>query len=253
MAQLGRSLGRGQWPSPRPQHEPCHGLVFSLLPHVLCRATLSAPFCANCPRSPPLQVFDTITPGGRLCMFPPLVPEFRLLTGYESMRMIGIPDAAMDQFLNYDHGLDAASVDALLYDLGGNAFSGGVVMALFLGSFVAIPMDAWLEMRPEAVRVTLRPQRAIGCGPPPSSGARETSDSCSRLSDAFGIFLEAFGSFGLICIPSGHRIRAHSHRFRFIHNFCSVVQTRRRLAQAPLLRRPLSSYARAVSFRPIQV
>ena len=137
-----------------------------------------------------------------MCRFPPLVPEFRILTGYESKRVIGIPGAAMYQFLNYDHGLDAASVDALLYDLGGNAFSGGVVMALFLGSFVAIPMDAWLEMRPEAVRVTLRPQRAIGCGPAIFRGAgdvRFMQQTVGRIRDmleAFGFIRPHLDSFG---------------------------------------------------------
>eukprot|EP00969_Alexandrium_andersonii_P336010 14851436-Alexandrium_andersonii.AAC.1 len=42
------------------------------------------------------EALETVTPGSRIVLFPPLVPTIRGLTGYESMRIIGTPAAMLE-------------------------------------------------------------------------------------------------------------------------------------------------------------
>ena len=59
----------------------------------------------------------------------------RLITGYESLRMIGFSPAALDLDL-----LDEAGItDGHLKELAGNAFAGQVVVALLLAVFAYWP------------------------------------------------------------------------------------------------------------------
>ena len=95
------------------------------------------------------EALDTVTPEGRIVLYSPLVPEFRCLVGYESMRLIGVPDEVLDEFKSFGHGLDLAAIDKLYYDLGGNAFSGGVILALIMSSLLHIDAEYWIRETPK--------------------------------------------------------------------------------------------------------
>jgi hypothetical protein len=77
--------------------------------------------------------FDTLVPEGRYVLFPDLVPNLRVLTGFEMMQLIGVPSSILDKFILAPlSNLDVASNDGLCHHLAGNAFSGGVIVALFV-------------------------------------------------------------------------------------------------------------------------
>lgn len=78
-------------------------------------------------------ILETVTPEGRVVLFPPLVGAFRGLTGIESARIAGIPLEFMQTFLESpDNMLNRAEVDRLMYNLAGNAFSGGVALSFVI-------------------------------------------------------------------------------------------------------------------------
>jgi hypothetical protein len=62
-----------------------------------------------------------------------LVPNFRTLSGFEMMQIAGCPPDIVHRFITSPLSVaDKAASDALAYDLAGNAFSGGVVVAIVI-------------------------------------------------------------------------------------------------------------------------
>jgi hypothetical protein len=67
----------------------------------------------------------------RIILIPPLVAEVRCLTGFEHLQSIGFPFDVINGFMHDPtHGISADHADGLLYNMAGNAFSGGCVLAV---------------------------------------------------------------------------------------------------------------------------
>ena len=80
----------------------------------------------------------TVLPDSRLSLFAPVVPEIRCLTGFEALNLTGVPAAAMNAFLKGSHSMDQVAVDTLFHNMGGNAFSGGCVLSIFMAAFTLL-------------------------------------------------------------------------------------------------------------------
>ena len=72
----------------------------------------------------------TLTPNGRIILFPKLVPQLRPLTGFEGMLLQGFPTAVLNSFVNKNEGV--SDYDSCFSALAGNAFTGSVVAAVLI-------------------------------------------------------------------------------------------------------------------------
>ena len=86
----------------------------------------------------------TVTPESRVILMPPLVHEVRGLTGLEHMQTVGFPFDVLNGFQNDPtHDLPRDASDALFYNMAGNAFSGGCVLALSMSVLIHVGPLLW--------------------------------------------------------------------------------------------------------------
>lgn len=81
-------------------------------------------------------VLHTLVPEARVCLFAPLVSEFRVMTGMEAMRITGFGDDVLRSFLASN--VVPVDVDRLFFDMAGNAFSGNVILAITISILISL-------------------------------------------------------------------------------------------------------------------
>ena len=84
----------------------------------------------------------TITPAGRLMLFPPFVEAVRPMLGFEMLRLQGFPGDLLEHIYSTTFATKEGQTiptDALLADLGGNAFTGTIAAALFMSVILHAP------------------------------------------------------------------------------------------------------------------
>jgi hypothetical protein len=84
-----------------------------------------------------LPFFDTLCPESRVVLLAPTVPAFRPLCGFEAWRVHGGPDKVAETYSELDPG----AVDGLLYDMSGNSFTSGVILALHISILLHVPLE----------------------------------------------------------------------------------------------------------------
>jgi site-specific DNA-cytosine methylase len=83
------------------------------------------------------EILNTITPESRYTLFPPLTLVPRGLTGVEACSLIGLPQKILTSFVgSSSHMMNRIDSDRLLYNMSGNAFSGGVIGAILISVFL---------------------------------------------------------------------------------------------------------------------
>ena len=203
-----------------------------------------------------MQVMGTITPGGRLRMCPP--PARPRVPYSDGLRVV-----AHDRHPWRNHGPSPQRRPrARRRECGRVAlrprwqhFSGGVSMALFLRSFVAIPDGRMVGDAPRGRARYIVAGAHHWARPHPPTISRGAGDvrftqHCGAHSGSRGCLRVHSASFGFLRTAAFGLIHTGFDSFRV----CSA--SFRPDADLPKPRSgdaPLSAYARATSFRPIQV
>ena len=91
-------------------------------------------------------ILNTVTPGSKILLLPPVVPVARMMTGLEELSTVGFPAKVLKRFAEQCNIVDA---DILMGDLAGNAMSGPVTLAFLVAILLEVSdtMVAYLGHR----------------------------------------------------------------------------------------------------------